>query len=302
MPAPVRDEFHHLVVTPRDRQWGLYVTAAGVQFIPPGARFRSTGHSPAHDYLWQHGRVLREYALVYVVRGQGEFESKLTGRLVVKPGSTLLLFPEVWHRYRPIDQIGWDTYWVTFAGDWADRLRDQSFISPRQPMLETGRSESIQRAFTGLLDHVRGQPLGLQQLAAADTLAILAATLDAVQRQRTKPHIHRAILEAKLAIEAGEQLGTIARLAEESGLSRSHFYQMFRQCTGASPYQYSLQLRIGRAKQLLHGSALSVKEVAAMLKFSSVCQFSKTFKKKTGVSPAQYRRGGPLKRRNNTPY
>jgi AraC-like DNA-binding protein len=290
MAVPIRDEFHHLVVTRRDRQWGLHVTAAGLQFIPPDARFRATGHSPTHDYLWQHGRVLHEYALVYVIRGQGEFESKLTGRLEVKPGSAILLFPEVWHRYRPADQFGWDSYWVTFAGEWADRLSKQSFISSRQPVLETDNSELILRAFTGLLDHVRSQPLGLQQLAAADTLAILACVFSAVQRQRTKPHIHRAIIDAKLAIEAGEELGTIGTLAEESGLSRSHFYQMFKDCTGASPYQYGLQLRIGRAKQLLHGSALSVKEVAAILKFSSVCQFSKIFKQKTGLSPSQYRR------------
>jgi AraC-like DNA-binding protein len=75
-------------------------------------------------------------------------------------------------------------------------------------------------------------------------------------------------------------------------LSRSHFYQVFKDCTGVSPYQYHLQLRIRRATELLRGSALSVKQIAAILKFNSAYQFSKTFKKKTGVSPSQCRRRG----------
>ena len=290
MAVPIRDEFRHLVVTPRDRQWGLYVTAAGAQFIPPGAHFRATGHSPAHDYLWQHGRVLHEYALVYVIRGEGEFESKPTGKVPVKAGSVILLFPDVWHRYRPIDEIGWDSYWVTFAGDYADRLREQGFVRPEKPVLETGKDELILRPFISLLDRVRSQPLGLQQLAAADTLAIIAGMLNAVQHQRTKPHLHEAVLRAKVAIQSSEDLCGIGELAEELGLSRSHFYQVFKECTGASPYQYHLQLRISRARELLRGSVLSVKEIAAILKFHSVYQFSKMFKKKTGTSPSQYRR------------
>ena len=79
MTIPIRDEFRYLVVTPRDRQWGLHVTAAGVQFVPPGGTASAPrGHSLAHDYVWQHGRVLHKYAIVYVLRGEGEFDSRLT--------------------------------------------------------------------------------------------------------------------------------------------------------------------------------------------------------------------------------
>jgi AraC-like DNA-binding protein len=293
MAVPVRDEFRHLVVTARDRQWGLYVTAAGTQFIPPGAHFRATGHCQAHDYLWQHGRVLREYALVYVIRGEGQFESKLSGRLAVKPGSVIRLFPDVWHRYRPIEDVGWDSYWVTFRGDYADRLLERGFLGLAEPVIETGVDELILRPFTTLLDRVRSQPLGLQQLIATDTLAIIAGIRTAMQRRQTASHVREAVRQAKLAIEAAEGPPTIERLAADSGLSRSHFYQVFKSCTGVSPYQYHLQLRMGRARELLRGSALSVKQIAAVLRFPSTYQFSRIFRKKTGTSPSHYRRGRP---------
>ena len=177
MTAPIRDEFRYLLVTPRDRQWGLYVTAAGSQFVPPNARFRAVGQSPVHDYLWQHGRVMHEYAIVYVIRGEAEFESKLTGKLPVRAGSVILLFPNVWHRYRPTEEVGFDSHWVIFQGDYVDRLCQQGFLSPKHPVLETGMDELILHPFTRLLDHVRSQPLGVQQLLAGDMLAIIAGTL-----------------------------------------------------------------------------------------------------------------------------
>jgi AraC-like DNA-binding protein len=63
-------------------------------------------------------------------------------------------------------------------------------------------------------------------------------TLNAVQHQRTKSHIHEAVLQAKMVIEASDDLPAIGELAEELGLSRSHFHQIFKECTGVSPYQY----------------------------------------------------------------
>jgi AraC-like DNA-binding protein len=295
MPALVRDEFRYPLVAPRDRQWGLYVTAAGSQFIPPGARFRSKGHSPAHDYAWQQGRVLREYAIVYVTRGEGEFESKLTGRKVFHAGNAILLFPDVWHRYRPTEQIGFDSYWVMFQGNYADQLCKQGFLTPAESVLDPGMDELILRPFVNLLDRVRSQPLGFQQLIAADTLAILAGIRSAVHRQQTDSHVQEAVRQAKLTIEASDALPAISDIVADSGLSRSHFYQVFKVCTGVSPYQYHMQLRMSRARELLRGSALSVKQIAAVLKFPSVYQFSKIFKNKTGMSPSQYRRGGPAR-------
>lgn len=287
-----RDEFHYLVITERDCQWGLTVTAAGEQFIPSGVSFHSKGHSPAHDYVWRNGRTLHEFAIVYILRGRGEFESRSTGNVKIGEGDVVVLLPDVWHRYRPAKETGWDSYWVTFQGDHADQLVRHGFMTAQSPILHVGLDELVLRPFTTLLDRIRSQPLGLQQLVAGDVMAILAGALSAVQRRRTTTHAHEAVRRAKAAIETAAVLPGVDELAAKSGLSRSHFFQVFRDCTGVSPYQYHLQLRISRARELLHGSALSVKQIAAVLKFNSVYQFSRIFKQKTGLSPSEYRSDG----------
>ena len=64
--------------------------------------------------------------------------------------------------------------------------------------------------------------------------------------------------------------------------------------TGLTPYQYFLQLRIHRAKELLQDPRLSVKEVSARMMFENQYYFSRLFRKKTGLSPTQWRSGADL--------
>jgi AraC-like DNA-binding protein len=75
-------------------------------------------------------------------------------------------------------------------------------------------------------------------------------------------------------------------------MSYAHFRRVFKQQSGLSPYQYHLQLRIHRAREMLHSTTLAVGQVAARLNFPNPYYFSKIFKKKTGMSPSLWRRGG----------
>jgi len=81
----------------------------------------------------------------------------------------------------------------------------------------------------------------------------------------------------------------IATIIDQCGMSRTHFFRVFKEQTGRSPHQYRLQFTMRRAGQMLRDSRLSVKEVAKALGFESPFHFSKLFKHKTGLSPRDYR-------------
>jgi AraC-like DNA-binding protein len=80
----------------------------------------------------------------------------------------------------------------------------------------------------------------------------------------------------------------IAWLSRSVGLGYSRFRQMFKKYTGVSPYQYFLDLKITRAKELLQTRQHSVKEIAHMLSFDDPYYFSHLFKKKTGHPPSEW--------------
>lgn len=77
-------------------------------------------------------------------------------------------------------------------------------------------------------------------------------------------------------------------ISDEVGLSRCYFAQMFKQSTGITPYQYIVQQRIERAKQLLQQD-LPIVEIALECGFSSQSSLNRTFRKCVGTTPRGYR-------------
>jgi AraC-like DNA-binding protein len=82
----------------------------------------------------------------------------------------------------------------------------------------------------------------------------------------------------------------LATLADECGLSVSHFTRSFRQSFGTSPHRHLIRQRVERARQLLSDSTCSLLDVALRTGFADQAAFSRTFKAVVGSSPGQWRR------------
>ncbi|NJM78071.1 MAG: helix-turn-helix domain-containing protein [Acaryochloridaceae cyanobacterium RU_4_10] len=78
-------------------------------------------------------------------------------------------------------------------------------------------------------------------------------------------------------------------LATLLDMSQFHFSHQFKQAIGISPYQYLLQQRVERAKQLLKQTEQSIMDIALECGFNSHSHLSKQFRQLTGVTPKAYR-------------
>jgi len=81
----------------------------------------------------------------------------------------------------------------------------------------------------------------------------------------------------------------LADLAALLDMSQFHFCHLFKQAIGISPYQYLLQQRIERAKQLLKQTDQSIMDIAFLCGFNSHSHLSKQFRQLTGMTPRTYR-------------
>lgn len=86
----------------------------------------------------------------------------------------------------------------------------------------------------------------------------------------------------------GEEI-SLEAIAKHLQMSQYYFSHLFKQSMGVSPYQYVLQQRIERSKQLLKQSQLTVAEIALESGFASQTHLLKHFRKFTGMSPTKYR-------------
>jgi AraC-like DNA-binding protein len=82
----------------------------------------------------------------------------------------------------------------------------------------------------------------------------------------------------------------IAELAEQSGFSPAYMRRTFAARYGCSPKEYLDRLRNEHAVRRLLYTGDSVTDIARACGYLDVYQFSKAFKKRTGLAPTEYRR------------
>ena len=126
----------YLNISRNDEAWGLVVTTAGYQAVAAHSSYPQAQHPESHIFAPGKGRVLKEYQLVYISRGEGYFESRSGRRQRIRAGTMILLFPGEWHTYEPDRATGWFEHWVGFRGGSVDAQVANGFFSPRNPIFD----------------------------------------------------------------------------------------------------------------------------------------------------------------------
>lgn len=81
----------------------------------------------------------------------------------------------------------------------------------------------------------------------------------------------------------------LADLASIAGISKFYFCRLFKNSLDLTPYQYVLQQRIKRAKEMLKHSNSSICDIALDCGFSSQSHLAKHFRNMVNTSPMTYR-------------
>jgi len=281
--------FRYFPISDRQRVWDLYVAGVG-RIVRAYRGSPDRGHPRPYYYVWETGRVLDQYGLAYITQGQGEFESASVRRTVVDAGTVLLLLPGEWHRYRAGAKVCWSYYWVHFGGGYLDRLVERGVLRADRPLFRTGLQQNLLRSYASLVERARAEPPGFQQMMCGNILEILGAALacDGVQTEseRLGTLVRQAtvLLEQRMAEDVD-----LRELAASLQVSYDGFRHAFKRHTGLAPHQYLLQLRIQRARELLYGTEMTVRQIAASLGFVDPYYFSRAFRKMTGRSPNRWR-------------
>lgn len=150
------------------------------------------------------------------------------------------------------------------------------------------------RRFRGLTD--RDDPMArLLRDSVADVVRLhLIDHYARIRGQHTKRRGLDPALQARLAeyieygLDSEISLGALARYAE---MPTNEFRTAFVRAFHKTPYQFVLDRRMSRAKQLLVTTDLSVTDISVAVGFSSPSHFATTFKTRIGVTPTAYRSG-----------
>jgi AraC-like DNA-binding protein len=90
---------------------------------------------------------------------------------------------------------------------------------------------------------------------------------------------------------------SLAHLAAQAAMSRSHFSRTFHAVTGMPLRDYIRDLRLKHATELLLGSPASLTTIAVDAGFYDLPHFDKAFRQRIGLAPQEFRRRYALARR-----
>ncbi len=109
-----------------------------------------------------------------------------------------------------------------------------------------------------------------------------------VASSKSQTEIEKA---AKFIFENYAQEITLVQAAKMAGMRDTYFSRRFKEVTGLGFREYLLNVRIQHSMQMLLKSELSVTQIATACGFSDGNYFGDIFKKITGISPREFRKG-----------
>jgi len=263
----------------------------GHAFIGSGAEYPPARHPVDHMFSWGQGRVLQNFQILYVSSGRGEFESVAVGCREVVPGTLIILFPGVWHRYRPDPETGWTEDWIEIKGPGVDRLLRMGEISAEVPLHFVGHQSQILSIYEQGLALARTAPPEFTPLLGMLGMQLLAqlSMIRALPKRENEDFDASIQLAKELIGNRINQPLVVEKIAEEVGVPYSLFRRTFRLRTGLTPKQYHLEMRLRKAQDLLANTHLPIKEISEVLGYHTAFHLSADFKSRTGLSPSEWR-------------
>jgi len=283
---------NYLISSEEDELWGLTVTTVGHQKICENEPYPPKNHPFEYYFNVDKGRILNEYQLLYITNGNGVFTfgpSKQS--CFITEGKMFFLMPGVWHTYKPIENSGWNEYWIGFKGEIIQKIVDEGFFLNRAPVFNIGLNERIIDLYLKAIEIANEERAGYQQALSGIVMHILGLMYyrDKTRDFEDEELINKINKSKVIMRESVYKILTPEDIAKQLSMSYSGFRRAFKEFTGTSPSRYMLELKLNESKLLLSTSSLSVKEISYSLNFENPDYFPTFFKKRTGQTPGEYR-------------
>ena len=260
-----------------------------------GACSRASAHTPlavncagnlvtALPFATDNAAGREDFYLLYVASGTMRLWLP-EGERVADAGSVVLCPPKSPYRYAYEGGAPLSYFWVHFTGSYARQFLREIALSPLPHLSTVGRDDHVVSAFHSLFGAFEAKShLQEHELAAALQSLLLAVALSVSRGvERT---LERSVGYIHSAYNTNIRIPDLARM---ENLSNSRYIAVFDKQMGVSPSAYIIRLRMDAARDLLHGTDMSIKQIGALVGYEDPHFFSRVFKKQVGVSPKAYR-------------
>lgn len=167
---------------------------------------------------------------------------------------------------------------------WLDTACPAGCLTPRD-------SEKVSAIFYDMLKLYRNDAQGKHAELVAGVERLAAHISESLVPEKHLPADHYGIWHSAEKIRNDQfQQFDFQSIAAKAGITYDHYRRLFRLAHKMPPPAYVRDQRMLRAAELLRVTNLRVKEIACSCNFDSLADFSRSFKKYSGLSPRTYRK------------
>ncbi|MFE6159453.1 AraC family transcriptional regulator [Streptomyces sp. NPDC056486] len=239
------------------------------------------------------------HEIVHVTGGTGRHVVDLA-RFPLRPPNLCFIAPGQVHHWE--DVTGLEGSVILFTDDFLlDHPADRQALRGlgRRSWLELP-DESADRTADLVADldgEYRAGADGFQSVLRAllHVLVVRSARLPAQQPAPPAPRSRPGTVAAEFVTLLGTPEGSLLSVracAGHLGVCVSYLSEAVKTSTGRTPGELIRQTRVHEAKRLLLRTELSVRQIAARVGFGDPAYFCRFFRRETGASPGDFRRGG----------
>lgn len=224
------------------------------------------------------GPSFRKYYLLhYVMSGKGVFQKENRIHNVTK-GQIFVIKPYDRIFYQADANDPWQYSWVGF-----ESTLDLSAILS-EDVYDVKECAHIFMALKECIHMDQGR-----EFYICSKIFELIATLD--KRRLSKESNESVyVLKAKNYIETNYmKIIGVQTIASHLNINRSYLSTIYKNHFGISPQEFLIHYRLERAAELIAAHGYKIRDAALYSGYTDVCNFSKMFKQKFGVSPAKYK-------------
>jgi AraC-like DNA-binding protein len=191
--------------------------------------------------------------------------------------------------YTASQENPWHYYYFAFNGVFAPELVQRTAFRDNHCWFSMKDGQ--------LADMIIEATIGMESSRAADLYALqqffrfMALIVD--DSGLYEPHMSQAqqyVAQAQhyIQIQYAQPI-RVADIAKRLNINRSHFYRIFRECTGISPEEYIVDYRLQQAKKLMSETQYPISYISQSVGFNSYSNFYTMFARINACSPNAYR-------------
>lgn len=250
------------------------------------------GHFDAGSGYYTERQGQENYLLLYTLSGAGKLKYD-NQEYLLEPHCAVVIDCTKYHYYSPKDELRWNFKWLHFNGIAAENYYELLFESGYKPI-----QIKNPKSFESKIDRV----FGISEINNIKSIVLASSIMseiisDIFDNKFSDKNIERFVNHNREITKVIQYIEenynqdiSLCELTKTACLSKYHFSRIFKAHIGTSPYDYLINFRINKSKQLLAKTDLSIGQISGSVGFTDYNNYIRTFTKVVGISPLKYRK------------